>query len=98
MSTNFKLISETEYNEINRKLDSILQHVSNPNQTAEPSLGQWITEKQAQDITGKKTTTLWKMRNKGLLTFTKINNKIFYDKESILQLMDDNRKDAFQQE
>ncbi len=98
MNQNFKLITETEYNEINRKLDSILQHVSNPEQIPKPTLGKWITEKEAQQATGKKATTLWKMRNKGLITFTKINNKIFYDKESILKLMDANREDAFRQE
>ena len=95
MSQNFKLIPEGEYNEMNRKLDSILQIISNFEQATKSSRGKWITEKEAQEITGKKTTTLWKMRNEGLLAFTRINNKIFYDKESILKLMDANREDAF---
>ncbi len=96
METTFKLISETEFNKLNEKLDLIIQNLSP--QSPMPNgadLGKWITEKQAQDITGKKASTLWKMRTKGLLAFTKFNNKVFYDKDSIMNLMDANRKDAF---
>lgn len=55
MEATFKLISETEYNKLNEKLDLILQNLSP--QGSKPSgndLGKWIAEKQAQDITGKK--------------------------------------------
>ncbi|MCC6725551.1 MAG: helix-turn-helix domain-containing protein [Saprospiraceae bacterium] len=77
-------------------MDLILQNLSplGPKPSGD-DLGKWITEKQAQDITGKKASTLWKMRCKGLLAFTKFNNKVFYDKESIMNLMDANRQDAF---
>ncbi|MCC6279274.1 MAG: helix-turn-helix domain-containing protein [Saprospiraceae bacterium] len=54
-----------------------------------------MTEKEVQELTGKKATTLWKMRNKGLLEFTKINNKVFYNRESIIGLMEQNKRTAF---
>jgi hypothetical protein len=96
MEATFKLISETEYNRLNEKLDLILQNLSPQGPKLNSAdLGKWITEKEAQDITGKKASTLWKMRTKGLLAFTKFNNKVFYDKESIMNLMDANRQDAF---
>ena len=91
----FKLIPETEYNALNQKLDLILQSLNSSEENLSNGIGKWITEKQAQEITGKKATTLWKMRNKGLLVFTKINNKVFYDKESILSLLERNKQDAF---
>lgn len=96
MDTIFKLISETEYNKLNEKLDLILQNLSP--QGSKPNghdLGKWINEKQAQEIIGKKASALLKMRNQGLISFTKFNSKVFYDKESILRLMESNRKEAF---
>jgi hypothetical protein len=62
---------------------------------AQQPLGKWMPEKEAQEITGKKQTTLWKMRNKGLLEFTKINNKVFYNRESIMALMEQNKRAAY---
>lgn len=96
MEAIFKLISETELNKLNEKLDLIIQNLSP--QGPKPSgdnLGKWINEKQAQEMIGKKASALWKMRNQGLISFTKFNAKVFYDKESILKLMETNRKDAY---
>ena len=94
MDASFKLIAEANYKELKEKIDLILAHLENsPSQSNQ--VGKWIPEKKAQELTGKKTTTLWKMRMDGRLTFTKINNKVFYDKESILALMDKNAKQAF---
>lgn len=90
----FKVIPEAEYSRITEKLDLILQTLKVP-QEAAAGIGNWISEAEAQKITGKKATTLWKMRYKGFLAFTKFNNKIFYDRESIMKLLDANRQDAF---
>lgn len=95
MDVNFKLLSETQYKELKTKLDQILSHLKDSPSSKFEQLGKWIPEKKAQELTGKKATTLWKMRMDGRLTFTKINNKVFYDKESILALMDNNAKEAF---
>lgn len=94
MDVNFKLIAEAQYNELKEKLDRILEYLDKTPPKVE-QIGKWIPELRAQELTGKKTTTLWKMRLDGRLTFTKINNKVFYDKDSILALMDKNAKQAF---
>lgn len=95
MDTSFRLISETDYHNLNSKLDRLLAFIEEKGlQTAQP-LGKWMTEKEAQELTGKKVTTLWKMRNKGLLEFTKINNKVFYNRESIMALMEQNKRPAY---
>lgn len=91
----FKLLSEPDYHNLNSKLDRILAVIEEKElQTAQP-LGKWMPEKEAQEMTGKKQTTLWKMRNKGLLEFTKINNKVFYNRESIMALMEQNKRTAY---
>jgi len=95
MDTSFKLISETDYHKLNSKLDRILAVFEEKNIRAQQPLGKWMTEKEAQELTGKKQTTLWKMRNKGLLEFTKINNKVFYNRESIMALMEQNKRAAY---
>jgi len=94
MDFNIKLLSETHYNELKEKIDKILNYLEKSTPQTE-QIGKWIPEKKAQELTGKKATTLWKMRMDGRLTFTKINNKVFYDKDSILALMDKNAKQAF---
>ena len=95
METSYRLISEHDYHNLNSKLDRILVVIEGKGlQTAEP-LGKWMPEKEAQEITGKKQTTLWKMRKKGLLEFTTINNKVFYNRESIMALMEQNKRTAF---
>ena len=95
METSFKLLSETDYHNLNVKLDRILAVIEDKEVKPQQSLGKWMTEKEVQELTGKKATTLWKMRNKGLLEFTKINNKVFYNRESIIGLMEQNKRTVF---
>lgn len=91
----FKLLSEPDYHNLNSKLDRILAVIEEKGMQAQAPLGKWMTEKEVQELTGKRATTLWKMRNKGLLEFTKINNKVFYNRESIMALMEQNKRSAF---
>jgi Helix-turn-helix domain len=97
MDTTFKLIPETEYNKLAQKLDLIIKRLPSEAEASGEGTGRWATEKRAQEMLGKKATTLWKMRNQGRLAFTKINNKVFYDRESILALLEANRREAFGQ-
>jgi len=59
------------------------------------TIGDYISEEEAKDILGRKTTWFWSMRKKGRLSFTKIGNRIFYTKKDILKLLNDNRKEGF---
>lgn len=95
MQPAFVILNETDYHTLNEKLDRILTTLGEQSSTNQQTLGKWMPEKEVQDLTGKKATTLWKMRNKGLLEFTKINNKVFYNRESIMALMEQNKRTAF---
>lgn len=98
MTTEFFLLPKDEYNKLNSKLDKILSQLNLSEKDTGGVIGKkWVTEKKAQEITGKKGTTLWKMRNEGKLTYTKLNNRVYYDLESILFLLEENKTEAYNQ-
>lgn len=92
---NFNLIAESSLHEVNQKLDTILGLLGKPLNRTDQGLGNWVSEKEAQELTGKRGTSLWHLRVKGFLTYTKINNRVFYDRESILSLLEKNKKESF---
>lgn len=47
----------------------------------------WLTEVEIQEMTGFKTTTLWKLRQRGQLIWSKIGKKTFYKAESLQELL-----------
>lgn len=98
MNQSFILLSEQHYQDLTEKLETILSHLENQSEGTNPEIlgNKWIPEKEAQRLTGKKATTLWKMRTSGELTFTKLNNRVYYDLESILALLEKNKREAFQ--
>lgn len=91
------ILSESQYQHLSEKLEAILTHLEQDKEglASEKLGGKWIPEKDAQHLTGKKATTLWKMRTSGELTYTKLNNRVYYDLESILALLEKNKKEAF---
>ena len=59
------------------------------------SIGDYITEEEAQRILGRKTTWLWDKRTKGKLAFSKVGNKIYYSIKDIESLLNANKKETF---
>lgn len=96
MGQSIKIITETEFNELHSKLDMILEEVKAGNgKSKESKTGDWITEKEAQDLLGRSTGTLWRMRKDGKLTSSKLNGKTYYSLKSIYKLLDKNKKNAY---
>lgn len=58
--------------------------------TAKDAIGAYISEAEAKKLLGKKTTWFWKMRNTGQLPYAKAGNKVFYVKEDIVKLLNNN--------
>ncbi len=56
------------------------------------SIGDYIMEKEAKKLLGRKTTWFWKMRSSGQLPFSKIGNKVFYRKTDILNVLERNQQ------
>lgn len=55
-------------------------------------LGDYVEEKQAIQILGRKTTWFYNMRQSGKLPFTKVGSKTFYSKADLLNILDLNKK------
>jgi hypothetical protein len=72
--------------DINSKLDKLLEKANSRGDS--PQLRDWISEKEAQQLLGKKNTALWTLRKEGKLKFTKVGGKTFYDLKSLIHLLD----------
>ena len=55
-------------------------------------LGDYIEEKEAKHLLGRKTTWFWNLRNTGRIPYTKVGNKVFYKLNDIVNLLDTNQK------
>ena len=55
----------------------------------------YITEAEAQVLLDKKQTWFWKFRTEGKLGYTKVGSTIYYKKEDINKLFDDNFQKPF---
>ncbi|GAA0890628.1 hypothetical protein GCM10009122_03060 [Fulvivirga kasyanovii] len=58
-------------------------------------IGDYISEKEAQQLLGRKTTWFWSMRSKGYLSYTKVGNKVFYNRKDLEKYLTDHKKNAF---
>ena len=74
-------------------LDEIKQLISdlksNKNESTEKPqvLGEFIAEKDARKLLGRKTTWFYEMRRSGKLRFSKIGSKVYYNVNDIHQLI-----------
>ncbi len=86
----FLLISRNEFDQLVRKLDQVLSTLEG-NQHGFKSVDDWISEKEAQKLTGLKTTSLWALRKQKRIMYSKIGRKTFYSLRSIKKLLDKNQ-------
>lgn len=61
------------------------------NKPEKETVGDFITEQDAQKFLGRKATWFWGMRTSGRLPFSKVGNKIFYSKKDIQSLLENSR-------
>ncbi len=85
------LVPEDFLQDISEKTGRILELLAEERDSNQ-SLGGYITEPEASRLLGRKTTWFWNLRKIGKLSFTKVGNKIFYNKADIIALLDSNRK------
>src|SRR6185437_7597466 len=51
----------------------------------------YITDKEAQILLGKKSTSLYNLRTNCELSFSKVGNKVYYLKADIIKLLEKNK-------
>jgi hypothetical protein len=56
------------------------------------SLGDWLNEKQTQQLLSRKSTSLWRLRQKGTIKAKKIAGSNYYSKKSIIDFLNSTDK------
>lgn len=84
-----KILREIE--SLSRKIDRVRNIVQNLPSTHNLNLGDWITEEQAQELLQRRTTSLWDLRKRKKIIASKIGNRTYYDRKSIITYLNKNK-------
>lgn len=71
----------------------ILSFLEKGNSTSTNIIGDYISETDAKNLLGKKTTWFWNMRKSGKLAFSKVGGTNFYNKNDLIKILENNRHD-----
>ena len=58
--------------------------------TTDSILGEFISEKEARKLLGRKTTWFYEQRRSGRLPYSKVGSKVFYKREDLVSLLNNN--------
>lgn len=94
MKNEFVLIPKEDFLNLQSKMDTVIELLQDktPNEADEIIDGKWLPASMAMEMLKRKTTTLWKMRKAGLLIHSKFNNTVYYDRQSIIDLLERNQQ------
>jgi excisionase family DNA binding protein len=81
------VISEEALNQINQKLDLLLEDRTKVSE----SEVKWLNNKEACRVLKVSTSTLQTYRNKGIIPFSQVRRKILYDFSDIQAFLDRNK-------
>lgn len=84
----FLLVPKDELDEIKSVLNDIKSCVNKKDNNKNHSLGEYISEKEAQEMLNRKTTWFWQKRKSGQLTGKKAGNQWFYHKKDIISFIE----------
>ena len=91
LSQSFALVPQSFLDELSATQNQILDILSEDREPIN-GLGDYISEIEAAKLLSRKTTWFWKLRKAGAIPFTKVGNKVYYSKQDILKLLNDNRR------
>lgn len=57
---------------------------------SETALGEFISEKDARNLLGRKTTWFYEQRRAGRLPYSKVGSKVYYKREDLFNLLTSN--------
>lgn len=86
----FVLVPETEFNQLSQNQQRILEILQNGKSSNLPGIEDYISKEEAMRITGKKETTLWKLRKDGKIKAAKMGQEVFYSRKSIIDYLNKN--------
>lgn len=87
----FVLIPQAEFEEFKQAQNQILKQLGGKDDNR-PGIGDFISKEEAQRVLGRKSTTLWKLRQAGKIKSAKIGSEVFYSRSSIVDFLTKNLK------
>lgn len=86
----FILIPQKHFEELSKKVDMLVELSKDAGKVIK--MTDWITELEAQKLLGLKETSMWALRKKKQIVFSKVGAKTFYSLKSIEKLLDKNQE------
>lgn len=87
----FILLPQKKYEEFVSKIDQLLE-LERAAAIKNSRIEDWISEQEAQKLLGLKETSLWALRKRKQLVYSKIGSKTFYSLKSIEKLLNKNQE------
>lgn len=86
----FILIPQKQFEELSKKVDMLVELSKDAGKVIK--MNDWITETEAQKLLGLKETSMWALRKKKQIVYSKVGAKTFYSLKSIEKLLDKNQE------
>lgn len=80
-----------EFLKLNQKIDRLNSIVMQLPITHNTDLDGWLTEEQTRELLQRGATSLWDLRKRNKIIWSKIGNRIYYDRRSILSFIEKNK-------
>lgn len=80
-----------EFERLNRKIDRMVAMVQGMPTTHHTDLGEWLTEEQARELLQRGATSLWDLRKRKKIVASKIGNRTYYNRQSIITYIENNK-------
>ena len=83
---NLVLVPVQLVDEIKQLLNELKVQKSSGN-NSESTLGEFISEKDARNLLGRKTTWFYEQRRSGRLPYSKVGSKVYYKRDDLFNLL-----------
>ena len=78
--------------QLENKLNTVISILRQLPTTHNTNLGDWLTEEQAQELLHRGTTSMWDLRKRRKVKFSKVGNTTYYDRKSILDFIESGKR------
>ena len=83
---NLVLVPVQLVDEIKQLLNELKAQKTSKN-NSETTLGEFISEKDARNLLGRKTTWFYEQRRSGRLPYSKVGSKVYYKRDDLFNLL-----------
>ena len=89
---NFDQYIKFEFERITNRLERIESMIRGLPVKSNETLGDWLSEEQAQELLGYRSTSLWGLRKAKKIKASKVGGKTYYSRQSIIDYIEKNSK------